>query len=77
MWKSNKNFIQTFIAILFELEKNAFFKIALEAQINVHFVCYIFREQGKFISGFLESVQYLFSSFLYAELFKKSQPASL
>ena len=34
MLKSNKNFISTFIAILFELGKNAFFKIALVTQIN-------------------------------------------
>ena len=32
-----------FIAILFELGKYAFFKIALEAQINVHVVRHIFR----------------------------------
>ena len=31
-------------------------KIAFEAQINVHLVRLIFRGQGKFISGFLESV---------------------
>ena len=55
--KSNKNFIRSFIAILLELGKKiAFFKIALEAQINVHLVRYIFRGWGKFISGFLESV---------------------
>ena len=54
--KSNKYFIRSFIAILFELGKNAFFRIALEAQINVHFVRYIFRGWEKFISGFLESV---------------------
>ena len=34
--KSNKNFIRSFIAILFELGKYAFFKIAVESQINVH-----------------------------------------
>jgi hypothetical protein len=33
-----------------------FSKFALEAQINVHFVRYIFRGRGKFISWFLESV---------------------
>ena len=52
MLKSNKIIIWTFIAILFELRKNAFFKIALEAQINVHLVCYIFRGRGKFIQDF-------------------------
>ena len=43
MLKSIKDFIWTSIAILFELGKNAFFKIALVAQINVHFVRNIFR----------------------------------
>ena len=43
MLKSNKNFIWTFIAILFELGKISVFKIALEAQINVHFVRNIIR----------------------------------
>ena len=38
MLKSNKYFIWIFIAILFGLEKYAFFKIAFFAQINVHFV---------------------------------------
>ena len=38
MLKSNKYFIWTFIAILFELEKYAFFKIAFLGQKNVHFV---------------------------------------
>ena len=56
MLKSNKEFIWTFIAILFELGKNAFFKIALEAQINVLVVRNIIRGRGKFISGFLEPV---------------------
>ena len=43
MLKSNKKFIWTFIAILFELGKNAFFEIALVAQINVRFVRNIIR----------------------------------
>ena len=42
MLKSNQNFIRSFIAILFELGKYVFFKIPLEAQINVPFVRYIF-----------------------------------
>ena len=61
MLKSNKNFIWTFIAILFELGKNAFCKIALEAQINVHFVRNIIWGPWKFILGFLDS----FSIFLF------------
>ena len=36
--KSNKNFIRSFITILFELGKICVFKIALESQINVHLV---------------------------------------
>ena len=36
--KLNKYFIWNFIAILFELEKYAFFKIAFLGQKNVHFV---------------------------------------
>ena len=50
------NFIQSFIAILFELGKIYVFQNSLEAQINVHFVRYIFRGRVKFILGFLESV---------------------
>ena len=38
MLKSNKYSIWIFIAILFELEKYAFFKIAFLGQENVHFV---------------------------------------
>ena len=54
--KTNKYFIWTFIAILFELGKIVFFKIALEVQINVHFVRNIIRGAQKIISGFLDSV---------------------
>ena len=54
--KSNKNFIRSFIAILFELEKNVFFKIAFRPQINVHLVRLDFRNRGKFVSGILETV---------------------
>ena len=36
--KLNKYFIWNFIAILIELEKYAFFKIAFLGQKNVHFV---------------------------------------
>ena len=38
MLKSNKFFIWNFIAILFELEKYAYFKIAFLGQENVHYV---------------------------------------
>ena len=38
MLKSNNNFILDFIAILFELEKYAFFKIAFFRPENVHLV---------------------------------------
>ena len=47
--KSNKNFIRSFIAILFELGKICVFQIALESQINVHLVRKIFRGRGNFI----------------------------
>ena len=43
MLKSNKYFYLDFIAILFKLEKYAFFKIKFLAQINVHFVRNIIR----------------------------------
>ena len=56
MLKSNKNFIWSFIAILFELGKNAYFKVVLESQINIHFVRNIIRGPQKFISGFSESI---------------------
>ena len=42
MLKLNKYLIWDFIAILFELEKYAFFKIAFLGQKNVHFVLNIF-----------------------------------
>ena len=56
MLKSNKYFIWIFIDILFGLEKYAFVKIALAAQINVHFVRNNFRGPRKFISAFLDFV---------------------
>ena len=37
-------------------KKYVFLKVALEAQINVHFVRNIIRGPWKFISGFLDSV---------------------
>ena len=58
--KINLYFIWGFIAILFELGKYVFLKIALEDQINVHLVQRIFRGRGKFISGFLESFSIFF-----------------
>ena len=64
--------------ILFELGKIRFLKISFWAQINVHLVRLIFSGRRKFISGFLESVQYLFSYFFCtSELLKKHAQAQL
>ena len=53
MLKSNKWFYLDFIAILFELEKYTFFKIAFLGQ-NVHFVLNILFRRWKFVLAFLD-----------------------
>ena len=72
-WRKNiKNKYLILFGFYLNQEKYAFLKIAFQAQINVHLVRLIFRGRGKFISGFLESVQYLFSFFFCTtELFQK------
>ena len=52
--KLNKYFIWNFIAILFEVEKYALFKIAILGQKNVRFVLNILFRQRKLFLGFLD-----------------------
>ena len=54
--KSNKILFWILLLFYLNLEKCVFFKIAFRPQINVHLNRLDFRSQGKFISGFLESV---------------------
>ena len=61
--KSNIGFYSEFFAILFELGKYAFFKTALEAQINVHFVRYIFRRRENLFQDFWSPFSISFLSF--------------
>ena len=49
-----------------------FSKIAFRPQINVHPVRLDFRSQGKFISGFLESLLYSYCFFSERNYLKKS-----
>ena len=68
-------FYLDFIAILFELGKiYAFLKIALEAQINVHFVRYIFRRRENLFQDFWSpfSISFYFSS--ECNYLKKMEP---
>ena len=56
MLKSNKNFISILFAILFELEKYAFFRIAFLGQKNVHSVLNISFRWWKLFFAFLEFI---------------------
>ena len=62
-------------AILFELEKYAFFKIAFLGQENVHFVLNILFRRWKLFLAFLDFFNYL--GFFRRNLFKKKQRTEL
>ena len=70
MLKSNKLFYLDFIAILFELEKYAFFKISFLGQENAHFVLNILFRWWKLFLVFLEFFYTSLGIFFRRNLFK-------